>query len=279
MAHWPLKTAPVQALDLSGNPSGATTTDVAVVGAGTAHTKGSWTTIIASTASDVSLVALRTLVTNTSATDSSALLDIAIGGSGSEVVIVENLAVGYNSNAARMVYLPLNIPAGTRIAARVQGAQTSKSISIGMQTFGGETLIGGQSRPGGIDTYGANTATSRGVTLTAGGANSMGSWFEITSSTPRAVRNLIVLLQGAGVTAMNSRNHLVDIGIGGSGSETVIVPNVYVVTNSAEAIDVIAPIQVPNLNLDIPAGTRIAARHQCTTASDAQLDVIVYGIR
>ena len=91
----------------------------------TLHTKGSYAQIIASTAE-----AYRGIILNfgnsgsSDTTNVSNLLDLAIGAAASEVVILSDYhvqragrGVGNNTN---MRYIPVHIPAGVRLAARIQ---------------------------------------------------------------------------------------------------------------------------------------------------------------
>ena len=64
----------------------------------TAHTKNAWTQVIASTAGNASLLRLYMQQIGGAGIDSSTLVDIGTGASGSETVIVPNLAVGGHSD-------------------------------------------------------------------------------------------------------------------------------------------------------------------------------------
>ena len=71
---------------------------------------------------------------------------------------------------------------------------------------------------------------------------------------------------------------LVDVAIGGAGSEQIIIPNRPLVSsalNGEFTPHVLGPFPVT-----IPTGSRIAVRGQSTTndASDRCFDVVVYGV-
>jgi hypothetical protein len=92
----------------------------------------------------------------------------------------------------------------------------------------------------------------------ASSANSKGSWAQLIASTTRKVVGIVVLMHQSG-----TGKFMVDIGTGASGSESVLIPDVYVNfggSYGAGSAAVFFPVQ-------IPAGTRIAARCQCSTAS------------
>lgn len=114
--------------------------------------------------------------------------------------------------------------------------------------------------------YGTISTTSgfNGTTVNPSAtANTKGSWVQITASTTADITFLEVM---ACLINGSSGNlcFLTDIGVGASGSEVVLVPNLStsVSSNNTTGIDIIIP-------LNIPAGTRISARCQCDTASMA----------
>lgn len=108
-----------------------------------------------------------------------------------------------------------------------------------------------------FESIGADTANSRGTTLTAGNpASTEGSWAELIASTTFDITELRLQI----LPQNTFRAYLIDIGIGAGGSEVVLVPNLYV--DWTQGIGTVV-----HLNLSIPAGTRIAARCQCDSAS------------
>ncbi|GAA0969760.1 hypothetical protein GCM10009555_017480 [Acrocarpospora macrocephala] len=124
----------------------------------------------------------------------------------------------------------------------------------------------------GTETAGATAASSIGVAVTAGGStNTKGSWVELIAATAHKAVGLIVNA-GRGHTA--TADFLVDIGVGASSSETVIIPNLKCDNGSNN----LGPGQIL-IPIGIPAGTRIAARCQATSASAVtRLQVILlYG--
>ncbi len=106
------------------------------------------------------------------------------------------------------------------------------------------------------ETGGAVTGSSTATTITASGtANVMGSWTQLIASTSkRAVAIIISLAWGSGV------DMLVDIGTGGSGSEVVLLPYLLHAGNGPRLTHY-------TFMIEIPSGTRIAARCQSPTAS------------
>lgn len=109
---------------------------------------------------------------------------------------------------------------------------------------------------------GVNTGSSGGTLVSSSAStNTKGSWVEFFSSTTYEANGLYVFLRGS----TNSVDILYDIGIGGSGSEQVIIPNLCF---SMQAIRVSAGVYIP---LRIPKGSRVSVRCQATTGSSGPL--------
>jgi len=90
---------------------------------GTVNTKGAWTEIVASSDALSFLSFVVGLGDNTAAAEEDFLFDIATGGAGSEVVIVENLVVKSRpseSDSYSPVPLTQSIANGTRLSVRSQ---------------------------------------------------------------------------------------------------------------------------------------------------------------
>lgn len=251
--------------------SGSGTYDLQITAAGSTHTKGSYTQIVASTPEAACGLLITVLGANSNFTGF--LLDIATGAVSSEVDLISNV-VFQPSNPGNTnglgVFIPINIAAGTRLSARCQATASSAAIGITV------TLVGGTSSATAA-TYGANTTTSHGTVIDPGGtAHTKGSYVQLTPSTSAAIDWLLVLATCNGNTGMVSASYSIDIATGGSGSETVVVPNLTLTANSQHTI---AP-RVWGLPVSIPSGTRIAARMAATTndATDRLLTLEVIGI-
>lgn len=119
--------------DIGTNTS--TTDATQITASSTTNTKGSYTQLIASTARDYTGFLLVYRGGMLAAGDINYLIDIAVGVAGSEVVIVPNLYPGSSTAAVglcRSVYFPIPIPAGTRIAARMQSSVASNTAVIAL---------------------------------------------------------------------------------------------------------------------------------------------------
>ena len=212
-----------------------------------AHVKGAWTEIIASTSSDADSIYLQLRLFSTSAVNTAGLLDVGIGGSGSEVVVIENLPTG----GAEGVYhlLPLRIPAGSRIAARFQCAEVSNTGEVTIKVLNTGNYV---SAPTSLVTLGANTATSAGVNITAA------TYTQIVSSTSQDF-SFVHLAMGLNSTATQIRRMVYTLGVGAASSEVAIQEVQYNVTSTLETI-VNAGVAVVPSGVFVPAGSRLSAK-------------------
>lgn len=238
---------------------------------GAAHAKGTWTTLVASTSGDVNFLQLM-VSSFVTATNTSTLLDIAVGGVGAEVVQVANLQVGYRTLAHLEV--PIWAPSGSRISVRTQNAAGTDNTAITPYLF----YIPRLGQPT-LTAMGADTANSRGVVLTAPGAlNTKGAWTQITASTAAAFYGLMVSFGMASSAAIGATaGLLIDVGIGGSGAEAVLIPDMHLEEQTNESYNS-GYIPMPQVfGVDVPAGSRLSMRYQRSNAAGV-VDGILHGI-
>lgn len=131
------------------------------------NTKGSYTELFSATTYDSYGFWLATNNSSANATDTSMLLDIAIGAAASEVVIFPNYLCGYRTGIGGMIFVPLFIPKGSRVSARIQALISADDINVVMHLNGGRSGLGGSIFVG-CDAYGVNTADSGGTAHTPG---------------------------------------------------------------------------------------------------------------
>jgi hypothetical protein len=108
---------------------------------------------------------------------------------------------------------------------------------------------------------GTNIASSDGTTLTSGGANTKGSWVQLISSTAAdCVLAYITAAYNSSADGSDQCSASIDIGIGGAGSEVVLVQDLLIGPEYTQqsGIELVIP-------LNIPVGTRVSAR--CQTSS------------
>lgn len=270
-----------------GATSGATTKGGTAVTGGAADTKGSWTQLAAATSFEATALLL---AVNTFYSDTNYLLDIGIGGAGSERVVIPDVLVALANGTALNVLLPVAIPVGSRVAARCADRYGGSDI------YPSVTLLGGgfvnPSPYQNVVAYGVVTSGSTGTTVDAGGsANSKGSWTQITSGTTRAHKGLMVaaVRPDFAIQLGASYYQLSDIGIGASGSEQILIPNLRYESNQGTGgisggspllRGALEPAMITLPPCDIPAGSRLAIRQQSTTtdAQDRTCAYVVYGL-
>lgn len=242
---------------------------------GGANTKGSWVGVIDPTSEDC--YALSIMIPNTTVVRDY-LIDIGIGGAGAEVAVVANL-LHTSTNAGQVgsqLIVPLFIKKGARVSTRGQCNVATQNLQIHVTTLTRKQYL---EQPLTCDTYGAATGDSGGVSVDPGATiNTKGAWSELTASASRRITQLCVRIGGQANTTRAVNQWAWDIGIGGAGSEVVLIPDLFLychTTNDIPTPDVWGPFPV-----EIPAGTRIAARCQCTIndAADRLIDVVAYAL-
>lgn len=253
--------------------SGSTGTNITA--AGTAHTKGSYVELSASTAFDAGGILVQ--LGNTSGTFDF-LVDIAIGAAASEQVIVSNLLHCQNSAAVEVcpVFIPIFIPVGSRIAVRCQATTASGIVVCSIQLLAYGVLSFGSLQH--VESWGPNTADSGGVSVDPGAvANTKGAYSQVTAATARETKWLIVAIGNNADAARTAATWLVDIAIGAAASEQIVIPDLRLGANSTG--DDMRP-KFFAFPFSIPIGARVAARASCsiTTAGDRLFDIAIYGV-
>lgn len=207
------------------------------------------------------------------------LINIAIGGSGSEVVIIPNLlcrqtATINGTNSCRYEF-PIHIPSGVRISANMQSSTGGVTQDVTIIPCGGS--LAQDSGLSSVLSIGANTGTSGGTQVATNATiNTFGSWVEITSSTSEAIKGFLV----AALRANNSYTEQAityQVGIGSAGNEEIIFSG-HEINQAAteESINTVSGF----IAVGVPQGTRIAIRAQTNVSNtDADLDYIIYGVR
>lgn len=238
----------------------------------TANTKGAWTELIAASSFDYHGVWFN--VGHVFNVSSFLLIDIAIGGAGSEVVIMPNLSTCRraitNDGSASAVFLPLFIPKGSRISARCQSTVASGQVQVGLMGIGGtpQQMVAYQR----MADYGTVLADSRGTQIFNGAINVKSVFQELEAVTAHPIKSLMVNLVGD--TSLHSEPNLVDICVGAEGSEVVLVPNIFLFAETT--IDYVMDTFHGPFPVDIPAGTRLSARCQSSVVAYTPF-LIVHG--
>ena len=239
---------------------------------GGVNTKGNYAELMLSSPFDAHGLLLHV---NAPGVTAKALFDISMGPPGSEQIFINNLHTdGVSANVATSFHFPINIPALTRIAARIQSSNAASFRLAGHLYSGGFADI---SPFGKITTYGANTSDSGGTPIDPGASAGMkGAWIEVVGSTTSPITKLIIAIGQDANGVRNDTSWLFDVGVGSSGNESILIQNIPLVYDDGH----IHPKSIGPISISIPAATRIAVRAQCTNtdATDRLFDIVFYGI-
>jgi hypothetical protein len=246
---------------------------VTLTSGATANTRGSWVQLISSTAADAYGLWLWARGVAAANGDGRCLIDVAVGPSGSELIILPDLNFGAapSSNTAlnRNMFVPIYIPAGSRVAARCQRDTASGTVTIGWM------LEEQPAWPGGVGvlgtTYGIDAGNSRGTIITTSTA-AYGAWQQIVASTSAPHAWWWPGIDCGGDTTQSNAACFVQLGVGGAGSEVVLGTWQFRITTSE---DMCGPNQPHPIYRQLPAGVRIAAR--ASNASNS-LGVAVHAV-
>jgi hypothetical protein len=246
------------------------TGSVTLTASATPHTKGSWSQIIASTSNVTTLIRFGVSGVNVSAADSATLLDIGVGAAGSETVIVPNLAIG--GSAGAFYSIPVEIPSGSRIAARIQGVRASQTATISVREFfafnAGDTASIGTT----VDVLGVDTATSTGTAM--GGAS--GTWVEIEDSTTKNYIGFAIAPSTSDTDTASQGDTTYEIGVGAAGSE-VAFGYIQFAFGATENFS-LPSSRSPNLfGREVPTGSRLAIRHNIS-ANPSKYDACIIAV-
>lgn len=252
----------------------AATTRGVLVSPGAANVKGAWTQLIAATAARSAGMVLQWQLV--AAGDH--LLDIGVGGAGAEVAIVSNLpgtAIGVaNGNVQNVYRIPIAIPLGSRVSARMQNTAGATQDEVWPSLY-----TDGPAESAGSETVGAVTADSGGTSVDPGASvNTKGAWVELSAAIATDWDACTLCIGGQSNTARANAWWLIDIGVGGAGSEVVVASNIGLHA-SATPSNVLP--QVIELPLAIAAGSRVSIRAQCNIndATDRTFDAVLVGFR
>lgn len=246
-------------------------------GNASANTKGTWVTSSAFKPS-FTWNMMRVSLLNASAADYT--VDIGIDdGSGNVYVICPDLRLpGLRASRTGFCHylLPLHVEKDKQFAFRC--ADTTGGLQARV-TIGGSSngLYGAQGYSRMVALY--SPSLSAGVAVDPGGsASTKGSWSQLTaSSSDRVVAIMGAIGHNADISRAANQSMLLDIGIGGAGSERVLVPDIHFGADTNQ--DQWSPITFGPYPCDVPSGTRFAARSACdvTTASDRTCDIALWG--
>lgn len=250
----------------SNNAPGTTIT------CGTAHTKGSYGQLISSTDYDwYGFYLIPANVTDPNLA-TQGLVDVAVGGAGSETVLISNcmFTTGTSlNNGADARFLPLFIPKGTRIAMRGQSVIASQTMNWTVLGMGGGSHMPWPVYQG-CETIGADTANSRFASHTSGSSGSYSTYADFGGTSTVQYKAIMPLIQQHSDTTMTSLTMWVRIGIGGTtlGQWFVVWANTEYVVST-----------FPNrpLPMTVPSGTQFQVQATSSTTADSDFSIGLLG--
>lgn len=256
----PIALPPVVGQFVQSNLSASARTGTTITASGTAHTMGSWASLIDPTSRPSYGILVGVGELHTSGTRTSFLLDVGVGptGGGSERVILPFLDVGYalaNSNGAmsKCWYFPMYVESGARISARGQASVVSDTCVVQAHLYQAPLFPALVSR---WKDYGTAAASSNGTSVTPA-SGSFGSWTNVGSTTSRAHNYWHVGLDGLTSTTLTAMGLLVEIGFTQDGADRSIGVFAFAESNSEW---IAGPINVEPLYHPVPSGTQLRAR-------------------
>jgi hypothetical protein len=144
------------------------------------------------------------------------------------------------------------VPAGTRLVARARCAAATPPTNYWVHAHLFTML--GDAQPLVPETVGAVPASSDGTVLDPGAtAGVKGPWVQLTAATARAARAVTVMV-GQRSTAAHV-THRIDIGVGASGAEQVVVPDLTMhaaTTGRIRPSHVTLPVAIPSASRSTP---------------------------
>jgi hypothetical protein len=207
-----------------------------------------------------------------SATSTNALLNIYIGGAGSETLFIDSLSCGWCSGVTPQYglpvtyWFPVRIPSGTRISAslRSQIASDIAGVAVELGVSNGRHWVGT-----GVETLGEDTANSRGTAVTP--ATTGSGWTSIGTS-GRRYRYIALGVQG------NNDTTLLDGWLHwyvGTGS--AILQHVGAMLTRTDATEA-HEVQDAGRWCDIPSGTALQLNAYASAAPSGLVYATLHGV-
>jgi hypothetical protein len=261
---------------LAANPAEPPGTSV-TTGAAEA-TKGTVVGIITSTPWDAYMIHVSATEYSLGATSSQACLDVLVGPTGTEQMLIPDLLVGGSSidhlGGGREYMFPLYIPATTQISVKVAGQRLSTAMKVVIGLRGGSGSppfrVGRQ-----VTTYGISTVPY-GTTVVPGASGAEGAWTQITAGTSEDHFALMAGFQSGTTTTKNTLSFFVDIGEGAATEEEIAQTYLFATDPSEQDY---GPRPIFPTFIDVPSGTRLAMRASCNGVLDAgNYNGVIYGV-
>lgn len=237
--------------------------------------KGSWAQAIASLTNDTYGLLICINGNNVSAGSRNSVVDIGIGASGSEVVLIPDLiagnAVNYNVGGGGLWYFfPVALPAGTRIAVRGQGSVTT-AFSVFVQALQNPASPALVKQAGVVEVIGMSLPQGTAVTA---GTGSEGAWTLLGATVNECWHWQLGVQVTSGDTTHGANVYHIDLAEGDGTNFSLLMESVPFVTNTTEGGAM--PVYPLACERRVPSGRNIYARAQASGAVDS-LFIAAYG--
>lgn len=271
-------------------PASSTGTQIT---AGASNTKpGSYTEVLggASVTHDIYAMLVTFSEGNFAADNCEIFCDIGIdpANGGSYTLKIANLMAGHagglDSGATGggvggiHYYFPLFFPSGTQFGVQAQtNDNTTKTFRITLHLFGKPKYPHMVRAGAGVDTFGANTGTTVGVTITPG-TGSEGAWADISGAdTTKPYWFWEMGMSTADTTMTNNILYGMDLGVGDGSNKYLVQEDQYWVANASECLNKDGS-RIMQGYYDVGAGVRPYVRSQCSGTADANMSACVYAV-
>jgi hypothetical protein len=244
---------PIRADVANANSAGISAGNGTALTCGTAS-YGSYVQLIASTPYDTSWLLL-SYGSMSASFNNNNYITIGIGAAGSEVGLISDLYLSFGGHGA--LTFPLQIPAGTRIAAKAYGDGGADTMMVSIVLF--DSAIVTLEGCGGVESI---VGAPPNITSTLSGTGSYGSWVQVKASTSRDYVGLMPILIGANGNNLSTKV-VGAVGIGAAGSEISLVSDFAYWQASGSSQDQPFPV----IPVSIPAGSRVAVQSMFPTGS------------
>lgn len=262
--------------NLEATPS--TTPGTTITAAGSAHTKGNWSSLLDPVGFDVSWLCVYLHNTFVAATETGVMVDIGVGpsGGGSEQVVIPNLLAGHAASQGQAVgapgtrcySTPFYIPKGTRISARCQARTASDTCDVVLWVFGG--MSGQMWLPTRADDIGTDTSTTRGALVTAGNSGAESAWTSVGSTTARDYHGYMLGMQGGSNTTITALAYHWETGFSSTAHAEF-----YSGCTTSEIVS--GPYPDLPVFMPIPSGTQMQIRGECSGTA-VEMSFAYYGL-
>lgn len=238
---------------------------------GVANTKGSWAVVSAATPWEAHGIYVGLTIKSAAA---DALVDIGLGTAANEFVLIPNLywTGGSSSSYNKGFWIPVNIPAGVRLAVRAQSATASLTGLCSITLF--EQAMLGLPSVGRVTALGAITATSLGTALGAPGAGAWGAWTQIAATAGENFKWIMPVFGDLSIASRTSGQRFHgQMGLGAAAAEIGLGPE-YPWSSSSTSFST-------NMHhgfwTDIPSSERVVARYGSSAATTLGCGCVIYG--